>query len=55
MGEKRVLGTRGLYRSAIQAGNEFVSFCNRTKSPYGNFGTRRPLLWVSDLFASAFE
>ena len=49
------MGTRGLYCSAIQAGNQFEDFCNRIGSQYVRFGTRRPSVWVSNLFLSAFE
>ena len=55
MGEKRVLGTRGLSCSAIQVENQFEGFSIRIHSPYGHFGTRRPLVWESNLFLSAFE
>ena len=54
-GRKECLGTRGLYCSAIQAGNQFEDFCNRIGSQYVRFGTRRPSVWVSNLFLSAFE
>ena len=45
----------GAYCGAIQAGTRFESRCNRMQSPYGCFGTRRTLVWASDLFPSAFE